>query len=318
MVRSSVRRTAVIALVSLSGCVAGVAGAAVFDRTVPPGTPAQVAAAVLASTRITKLDATSEAQLALGGKDSPITTMPGTYACDGSTKGCVFGATASTKVVVLFGDSHAMMWLPAVSAAAAKAKDKLVLFWKNSCPAANLTNFSLDGGSIGTPAQCTTFRAGAIASIKALKPKTVIIAERTTLVYSEPSHVLFTNAQWQTALVSTIQKLKSKTTKVALFEDVPWFTNDPRPCLATYPTSVQTCAQAYPNHVHPGLQVGEANAARATGSAFIKTHQWLCTAKRCSPLVHDIITYLDRGHVDATYSKYLSLVVGTALATYLK
>jgi hypothetical protein len=318
MMRGAVTRTWVLGFVAGACLVgSGIAGAAVA-HAIPPGTPAQVASAVAASTKITSLDAASEAQLALGTKDSPISTMPGTAACEGSTTPCTFGDVTSKRIVVLYGDSHAMMWIPAVSAAAARAKDRLVVFWKNTCPVASVANFRFEYSVLGNPPQCATYRHAVIPLIRALKPRAVILGERTTLVYSEPSDVLFTNAQWRAALITTIHKLQSRTTKVAVLEDLPWFTNNPRPCLAANPSSVQTCSEPYPNKAEPGLQVAEAGAAKATRSLIVRTHQWLCTPRRCSPVVHDMVTYLDQGHVDATYSRYLSVVVGTALATLLR
>ena len=71
---------------------------------------------------------------------------------------------------------------------------------REQLPVAIIGNFSLYQGTDGTLVGCERFRNLAIEAIRAMNPSAVIIAERTTLVYSEPSHVLFTPLQWQLSL----------------------------------------------------------------------------------------------------------------------
>ncbi|HEV3213621.1 MAG TPA: SGNH hydrolase domain-containing protein, partial [Acidimicrobiales bacterium] len=205
-----------------------------------------------------------------------------------------------------------LMWLPAIVPAATRAKVKLVLIYQNSCPVAIIGNFSLYQGSYGTMVGCERFRNVAIKVIHAMNPSAVIIGERTTLVYSEPKHVLFTAQQWQLALQTTILRLRTPTMKIAVLQDTNWFDLNPMTCLAAYPAQVQKCAEPNPNPVSPGNSRAELNAARFMGVSYIFTRRWLCTTV-CSPIVGHYITNYDNGHLSATYAAYLSTVVGDAL-----
>jgi len=285
-------------------------------RSVAPGTPRQVASLVAQSSHITRLPSAAAAQLLDGGHDTSYRLYPSSWACAGSLTGCVFGDASSHKVVVLFGDSHMLMWLPAIAPAATRARVKLVLIYANSCPVAIIGNFSLYQGTDGTLVGCERFRNLAIEAIRAMNPSAVIIAERTTLVYSEPSHVLFTPLQWQLSLETTILRLKTPTMKIAVMQDTNWFDVNPMSCLAAYPSQVQRCDEPFPNRKDHSNWRAEYYAAKAMGAQYVWTRPWLCTAV-CSPVIGRYITNFDNGHLSATYAAYLSRVVGDVLKPIL-
>jgi hypothetical protein len=314
-------RAALACALTAVASLAGVSHSGASDAGPTPGTAGQVASLVAASSSITSLDATVSGELVGALLDSVYRLYPSVIEtalgpCVTAT-GCVFGDKGSSTTVVLYGDSHASMWLPALAPYAKAHHWRLVLLYHPACPAIQLpTAYSY---TFANPnAYCTQFYSDALTAIHALAPKLVLIAERTAQVFSEPSGAPFTAAQWRTSLEATIRQMKSSRTKVAVIEDLVWFESSPPTCLASYPSSVQaSCAVPDPNLAYPGQQVAEQQAARATGAGFITTDQWFCTTT-CSPIVGDFITHLDQGHVSATYSRYLSTVLGTAVAAKLK
>jgi SGNH domain (fused to AT3 domains) len=308
-----------VALVGLAatGSAGADARAGSLKGTPAPGSPAEVARLVAASDRISTLPKGAIPQLFEGYADNPYRLYPRSQACSGYLRGCAFGDVHSKKVVVLFGDSHVLMWLPAIDPAAKRARIKLLLIYKNSCPVAIIGNFSLYPGSYGSLAGCEAFRNQAISVIHTLNPFGVIIGERTTLVYEEPAHTLYSAFEWQVALEATIQRLKTQTMKIAVLQDTNWFDLNPMTCLGAYPTQIQKCQQSYPNATNPGHAKAEWRAARATGAHYIFTRSWLC-AKECSAVVGHYVTYSDNGHVSATYAAFLSVVMGNALAPVFK
>lgn len=313
------RRTLLAAMAVGACTMLAVVGAATAAPLPTPGTPAQIQALVKASASTSRLTPVIEAQLESSRYDIAWRIYPSLdhTGCETPTS-CVFGDTSSSKVIVLFGDSHAMMWLPAIAPIATKDDQRLVVMWLPSCPVANLKDFSYDKSTPITPG-CTAWRTTAISEIHAMKPELVLLGERTAQVYSQPSDKLFTNAEWEAALKTPIEQLQGPTTKVAIIEDVPYYDVDPpQSCLAAYPDDiVKKCAVPYPNTKNPGHQTAEQAAAKATGAGFIPTVQWLCT-KTCSTVVGNFISYYDQGHVSATYADYLSGVMGAAVEAQLK
>jgi hypothetical protein len=276
-----------------------------------------VAAAVAYSPKITALNATVQAELPNAVNDLPW-HLYGTNGENGcyDTKSCVYDSGGNAGTIILLGDSHAMMWLPAVVPWATAHHFRVLLLWERGCPIAELpTAYSFNGTADNgkfTNSQCNGWAAKTIKAVDALHVKLVLVGERTTGVYSIPSDIPFTQTQWQDALGASLKKLNEKGTHVAVIEDAPWHNTDVPQCLAAEPTNVQSCSVPFPNTDHPGYQVAEALAAQATGTNIILTSYWMCTktGTTCSSVIGNYITYRDAGHVSASYAYYLSGVMG--------
>lgn len=262
--------------------------------TPKPGTAAQVTSLVKASSAISSLPKGLVPSLTQAPTDRADTTYPSSVTCLTLTA-CAFGDTSSSTTVVLYGDSHAQMWLPAIAPDATTLKVRLVLVWNPACPVIDTT--------LVTP-YCQSFRATTVAKIHALDPTLVLLADRTSDVVA-PDGKPISSAQWQVGMTETIDALKSATTRVAVIGDVTQF-NEPVPtCLAQHPTKVRTCAVPYANPSTEPHFVAEQSAAAAAKVPYIATRGWLCTAT-CSAIVGTMVVYFDQGHVSSTYAEYLS------------
>ena len=58
---------------------------------------------------------------------------------------CVFGDTAGATTVVLFGDSHAAQWFPALDDIATRHHWRLLVLTKKGCPTAEIDGVQPDG-----------------------------------------------------------------------------------------------------------------------------------------------------------------------------
>ncbi len=307
-------------LVAASLSVAGLMGVAGASSNPAPGTADDVAHLVAASTSIRALSSSLVRQLADVTADVPSRIYPsvGTIHVNNcvTVTGCVFGDLASTRVVVLYGDSHAFMWLPALVPNAIKDHVRLVMLWQGTCPVAHLHDYYYVSSVVNT--QCASWTASIVPAIKKLKPTLVLLGERTAEVRSSLTGKLFTDAQWRAALEPAITQFQTPHTTVAIIEDIPYLDFVPSTCLAAYPTRVQSkCSVPSPNPQHPGQQAAERAAARATGAGFIVTTPWLCSS-RCSPVIGHFFSYFDQGHLSTTYAQYLATVMGTDLAALLR
>ena len=307
------RMRAVVSLaVAIGVAVAGAAGAA---GSPPAGTAAEVHALVVASARITRVAPGVAAQLADPAALTTRFAFPAAgLGCYPPTP-CAFGDRSSARLIVLFGDSHALMWLPALDRLATARSLRVDVFWAPTCPLVVLAGLAyLDGGP---RANCPAYRRAAIAAIRRLSPMLVVLAERTYQVVREPGAVPFTKSAWAAALEATIRAVGSPSTKVALLEDVEAFRANPLQCLAAYPSDVQAhCSHANPSPEMPGEQAAEQLAAARTATLFVQTVPWFCD-RRCSPIVGDYVVHYDQGHVAVPYAEYLSGVLDHALKPLL-
>lgn len=310
---------AVLSLV-VAGASTAVATATTY-KLPKAGTAAQVTKLVKASVSIKKLPVSLNPALTVASSD----TVSNTYlhasvaGCGLITTSCVFGLKTSKKLVVLFGDSHAWMWLPAVDPELVKLGYRLDLLWMPGCVPADLSLYNVIVANQYDTA-CNTWRTTTIATIKALKPSLVLLAERTTNLMTGPS-VPVTDQALATGLETTIAELQAPKTKVAIIGDDPAFAHDLNPlqCLALNPAAVQKCSTQLVNTA-PGwsdLAAGELTASKASGAAFIATEPWLCSVGSCSSVIGTMPVYFDWSHLTATYSAYLSGVMGTAIKAKL-
>lgn len=276
---------------------------------IQPGTSVQVHRLVAASTGIKKASPGILSQLSqLSVLETRLAYPAAGVSC---LTGCTFGDPTSKREIVLFGDSHVLMWLPAVQYVALKKGYKVVLFWAPACAIVQLPGLTYEDNT--TDLNCASYFTNAIAAIKKLSPALVILGERTYGIVSEPSDKPYTSTQWTTALEKTIKELASKTTKVAMLEDIVAFDTDPLECIAAYPTSIQTkCSVPNPNPKEPGQQAAEKAAAKATHSLFVKTIPWLCSS-RCSPIIGTYLSHYDQGHLAVPYAQWLAGVFQSAI-----
>jgi SGNH domain (fused to AT3 domains) len=296
-------------VVATTGCALGA------GNLVAPGTAAQVAALVAASPTITTLPQKTVPSLADAPNDyvgSYMKELGGT--CRSLLPTCAFGDLTSTRTMVLLGDSHALMWLPALVPLALKLHERLDLFWNSGCPLPTL----LPQNPTAAQQNCASWKVTGETWVRAHHPVQVILAERSSVTsyFTAAPGVPFTSTQWISGLETTLRAFSVKGTHVVLIGDVPVNNNAMPNCLAIHPTAVQSCGTAVQNPVATNATRDdqEASAAAAVGVGFVNPLPWLCThAGTCSPIVGNMITYYDGDHVSATYAAFLATVMGAAV-----
>jgi peptidoglycan/LPS O-acetylase OafA/YrhL len=89
---------------------------------------------------------------------------------------CVYGDTTSATTVVLFGDSHAEHWFPALLRIATDRHWKLVNLSKDACPVPQVTVYSTFFKRAYD--ECVEWRKRAFQRIRDLRPELVVLASR--------------------------------------------------------------------------------------------------------------------------------------------
>lgn len=296
------RAASTISLKVLSSSMATVTALASKQPLPTPGSATTIAALVASSTSIIRLPNALDPTV----NDAPFDTASIYYkssapGCSTTTQ-CVYGDESSSTTVVLYGDSHAQMWLPVLAPIATLDKFRLVLVWHPGCPVANVP-FSWP--------VCRLFRIAAIAAIVKLKPALILTGNKTTSIVG-PGGSRITNAQWQSGLEQTIRALQTKTTKVVVIGDVTQMDSLVPVCLSINPSKIQKCTVYNPNPKYTQRFKPEMAAAKATGATYVNPQSWLCNLK-CSPVIGNMIVYSDQGHVTASYAEYLTNVWNAAI-----
>ncbi len=288
------------------------AQAASFAPLPAPGTPQQVAKAVAHSTSIRNVPSNLTPKLTQAG----LVTFANTALGNKCFATCSWGKENAKPLVILFGDSHAYMWAPAVARAVLAAHGRLILYSSMGCVVAKVRTYGKWGNPNAYNTDCDKWRTRTIKKIQSKKPTLVLLAERTSDILSGPN-TLVTDAAFRAGLATSMIEVKRSGAKVLMLGDNPPFANfvDPTGCVAQHPTAVQDCAAPKrPADVKwRDRHTVEAVIAAANGVSFFDSTKWICGKKTCSPIIGNMVAYRDWSHISPTYSAYLSKVIGEAM-----
>ncbi|MDG4772412.1 acyltransferase family protein [Solwaraspora sp. WMMD792] len=222
----------------------------------------------------------------------------------GSDHPCEYGDPAARQTVVLFGDSHAGSWFPAVRRLADERDWRLVVMVKGFCSAASV-RFHLD--SVNRPYdECVQWREQALRRIGELRPA-MVVTSSTNYTFGDPVGGYTDRDQvWTDGWARTVDTIRSTGSEVVLIGDVPWLPATVVDCLALHLTDARTCHGAVSDVVlEPRRRQMIADAARDRGALVVDPTPWFCTSTVCPALVGNVVTLRDGNHISATYSRLL-------------
>lgn len=218
---------------------------------------------------------------------------------------CVFGNVKASKTVMLFGDSHAAQWFPALEAAANRKGYRLIVRTRAGCPWYSLRDFAVRGK---TWPGCTTWQRARLNEIASLKPDVLVLAsiERFYRVRSGSTWLSERDSQSaiNAAIISTLPELKAASSQVIVLHDTPHMDVDVPNCVARHLREPQKCAMPRDK----GFALGGADVKAATtvpGIATLDLTPTLCgpAPRPCDVVRQGMVLYRDSNHVTATYSR---------------
>ena len=255
--------------------------------------------------------------LAKAAKDKPQLYRDG---CDGGVHNtevktpCAYGDLSSPTTVVLFGDSHAGHWAPALERIGVVKHLKLVVVTKSACHAAdvriflNTLNRTFD--------ECVTWRRAAWRRIRDLRPAMVV------MVSTAQGGVLpgIADAQqdraWTDAWMRSIDAVSAPGTQVYYVNDTPWQPGIVPDCLSAHLDDPQSCARSRAaGLLQPKRRQMIIDQARERGARVIDPVPWFCTETACPVVVGNVLVYKDRHHMTATYSRLLAPLLLAAMTS---
>ncbi len=226
---------------------------------------------------------------------------------------CEYGDRQSRTAAVLFGDSHAEHWFPAIELIANRRHWHLFTVLKASCPAARVQvyNTSLKRQDV----ECSSWREAALQRIVQLHPTVVILSEKDGLVanHARPagagSHVI-SAAEWEEGLRSTITYLDSHGVRTLVIADVPREGFDVPICLsraAAHRWATQDCVLTREAALNEDARQAESTALRGLKSArLVDFADRLCTNLICQSVIDGQVVFRDSNHLTSSYARKLA------------
>jgi SGNH domain (fused to AT3 domains) len=227
---------------------------------------------------------------------------------------CAFGDPSSETTVVLFGDSHAMLWFPALNEIAKERNWRLVGLTKSACPPAEVHRYIR---SLGREySECDAWRERTLERIiQKERPQMVVTSMNSNYQVMRDGKRLGRRAGVRTleeGYVSTLEKLRSTGAEVVAINDIPHPDKDIPECVSRSRDHLQDCATPRGKALdYPEVNAGA--AARARGAHFIDPTPLLCLERVCPAVIGDVLVYRNGAHLTPTYVRTLTPWLGKQL-----
>jgi hypothetical protein len=212
---------------------------------------------------------------------------------------CRLGDASSAKSIVLYGDSHAQMWMPTLLAMAERDGWVIIPLVKSGCNPA----MWLGDGYPGTPGAlvraCHAWYKWATAQGQGLHPTVTLMAGCCGGAAGS------TASEERSGYASLAKKMKRFSTSVVLVSDDDGISKQPVDCLLARHATMKTCTPRLPATRFAFIN-SLAKLAKARRFGFLKTRGWFCYQRQCPMVVRRLIVYRDQGHMTKTYAVALT------------
>ena len=233
--------------------------------------------------------------------EKPAVYGDGCHVNYGETKSgyCTYGNKNSSTTIVLYGDSHAAQWFPALEKLANERGFKLVSLTKSACPAVDSKR--PDQGAFKM-VHCTKWRQNSIARIAKIKPMAVITS---SFQYFTPANTKISRSQWWSdGQRKLLKDLQGSTAHLIYISDTPRPLRDIPNCLASRNSSSCDSTEKSRVSIVSGFQV-------------VDPTPWLC-ASYCPAIVDGTVAYRDASHISVQMAvKLLPKLEGALIANGL-
>ena len=227
---------------------------------------------------------------------------------------CVYGNPSSETTVVLFGDSHAMQWFPALEKLAKERDWRLLGFSKSACPPAEISVYST--GLRREYRECEEWRERTLGRIvREEDPSLIVTSMLNRYRAREDGKGLDREASGEAVVegyASTLTKLRDTGAPVAVIEDVPRPDKDVPECVSQSLDRLQDCAFSREEALE-GPRINVLAAEEVEGASLIDPTPVVCPEETCPTVIGDVLVYRNGAHLTRTYVNSLTPWLGEQL-----
>ena len=213
-------------------------------------------------------------------KAKPLVYDDGCHANYAQTKSdkCEYADTKSDKTMVLYGDSHAAQWFPALVEIASRSGYKLISLTKSACPSVDTVRLDQGGFKM---TRCKQWRINSIKRIQEINPDVLIMS--SFQYFAQPPRFTDREKWWNDGQRKLLTEVKNVSPHLIYLTDTPHPLRDIPACLANY--SISKCNTTQ-----------RSEDLSISGFSVINPNSWLCS--RVCPAVKDgVVAYRDASHI---------------------
>lgn len=218
---------------------------------------------------------------------------------------CTGGNPASKKIIVLYGDSHASMWMTAIDSIAKKKNYKVIMLAKLACPIVQKTIWSYQLNKPFT--ECDQWNVKATDLISKLNPDYLIVTNQWKPAVQDGNKDDFgTNGMWSTEFPKALSNLKSIAKKVIVIGNNPSMTTDPLRCASKPKQNLLLCASVTPSADNHLFNQIERDSAKTLGIPYIDTVSIACSQLICPIIINGYFVYFDQWHFTDPFVQFVT------------
>jgi peptidoglycan/LPS O-acetylase OafA/YrhL len=213
-------------------------------------------------------------------KARPLVYEDGCHANYAETRSdaCEYAKLDSQKTIVLYGDSHAAQWFPALAEIASRSGYKLVSLTKSACPSVDVVRS--DQGAFKM-SRCKKWREDSIQRIMKMKPDVLVMS--SFQYFAQPRQFQDRDKWWDDGQRKLLAQVKNASPNLIYLTDTPHPARDIPACLAN--NSISQCNKTE-----------RSKNLSISGFEVIDPNSWLCS--RTCPAVKDgVVAYRDASHI---------------------
>lgn len=219
---------------------------------------------------------------------------------------CTYGRDDAPTRVAIFGDSHALQWLPALDKAGRREGWAITALTKSACPSVDVTFSGAAYDEYAKP--CRRWRSAALEWLAENPHEVVIIsnAGRYPLTDEAGQRVRGDAKEplWQAGLERVLQALPADTTSVVL-ADTPNLRRNPVTCLAQPGVLISDCTTRRGQALFPEHDAAERETAEANDAVFASLTENVCPYDPCPVVSESTLMWRNESHLTATFAQQL-------------
>lgn len=220
---------------------------------------------------------------------------------------CAIGSDPTAARVVLFGDSHAAQWYPALQPLAERGEVRLESHTKSGCPAAPPPDIA--------STSCLAWVESVAQKLAADPPELVLLGNFGKLYLRDDENRA---QQWRDALTAAIDRLPAQS-HIVLLADTPSTGVTPSICLARFLDDADRCALERTQALDSELRAAERSVAEKYGNvSYVDFTELFCNATTCPSIIGNTLVYRDGSHITTEMSRVLSGAFIAAAEGYLR
>jgi hypothetical protein len=225
---------------------------------------------------------------------------------------CLAGDLNGKKIMVVYGDSHASMWMTALDDIAKKSGYKVYLFAKLACP---LVETSIWSYQLNRPfTECTSWQQLVLPKIQTLKADVLIVTDQWKPAVIEGKRSDFdTPTMWEVEFPKALQRLQTYAKRLIVIGNNPSMQQDSVTCASKPRANLALCGAGRSQAGNERINAIEESAAASLGATFIDTVDLACSNYLCPIVIGERFVYFDQWHFTQTYIKWLTPVLNKSL-----